>query len=232
MTDGGVSSGPRRLLLLLGPLGAGKGTQATALSRRLGLLHLASGDLFREQARSGTELGRQAARYMERGELVPDDLTIAMFIDRLGRPDAARGAILDGFPRTVGQARALDSVLAGRGERLERVIWLDVPHDEIVRRVAGRWVCPACGTPYHTTDDPPRVAGRCDREGAELIQRADDRPEVVRARLEKQTPPLREVVEHYRAAGIVDVVDGMQQAEAITGQILERLAEPQPTGRR
>jgi adenylate kinase len=231
VTDWGGSSLPRRLLLLLGPLGAGKGTQASALSRRLGLAHLASGDLFRQQARSGTDLGRRAKAYMDRGELVPDDLTIALFMDRLTWPDAARGAILDGFPRTVGQARALDAVLAERGERLERVILIDVPEDEIVRRVAGRWVCPVCQTPYHETDEPPRVAGRCDRDGAELVQREDDRPDVVRARLEKQVPPMREVVEHYRAAGIVDRVDGTQPVKAVTGQLLERLATPQPTRR-
>jgi adenylate kinase len=186
----------RLILLLVGAVGAGKGTQAAILSRELGIPHLASGNLFRAAMAAGTPLGEEARGYMERGELVPDETTIAMFMEQLAKPNAARGAILDGFPRTVRQAGALDDTLASQGERIRRVIYIDVPTDELVRRVAGRWVCPTCGTPYHESTDPPRIAGICDRDGTALRQRDDDRPEVVRARLSRQVPPMLEVVAH------------------------------------
>jgi adenylate kinase len=185
----------RLILLLVGAVGAGKGTQATILARTFGLPHLASGNLFRAAMAAGTPLGEEARVYMERGDLVPDETTIAMFMEELAKPPAARGAILDGFPRTVGQARALDETLAGQGERIRRVIYIEVAIDELVRRVAGRWVCPTCGTPY----------------------------QVVRARLERQVPPMLEVVDHYERAGIVDRLDGTQPIEAVTRDILSRV---------
>jgi adenylate kinase len=225
VTDGpdAPAGGERLILLLVGAVGAGKGTQATILSRELGLPHLASGNLFRAAMAAGTELGENARVYMERGELVPDELTIAMFMDELAKPRAAQGAILDGFPRTVGQAEALDATLARQGERIRRVFSIEVPTDELVRRVAGRWICPTCGTPYHETTDPPRVAGVCDRDGTPLSQRDDDRPEVVRARLERQVPPMLAVVDHYERAGIVDRLDGTRSIDEVTAMILERI---------
>lgn len=227
MTDpgGGPASSPtgRRILLLVGSVGAGKGTQAAALSSELGLAHLASGNLFRQALRDGSQLGEQARAYMERGDLVPDDITIGMFMHELSQPAAARGAILDGFPRTVAQAKALDATLAERGEQIERVISIEVPVEELVARVAGRRVCPVCGTPYHVIGDPPRVPGRCDNDGAELQQRDDDRPEVVRARLAKQVLPMLEVLEYYDQKGIVQHVDGTQPIAAVTDEILEGL---------
>jgi adenylate kinase len=226
VTDSGggpAASSPRRILLLVGSVGSGKGTQAAALTRELRLPHLASGNLFREALRDGTPLGERARVYMERGDLVPDEITIEMFMRELAQPPAVRGAILDGFPRTVAQAQALDATLAARGERIERVISIEVPVEEVVARVAGRRVCPECGTPYHVVGDPPRVAGRCDRDGAELQQRDDDRPEVVRARLAKQVLPMLEVLEYYERAGIVQRVDGTQPIAAVTTEILARL---------
>jgi adenylate kinase len=222
---GGPAASPtgRRILLLVGPVGAGKGTQAAALSGELGLVHLASGNLFRQALRDGSPLGEQARTYMERGDLVPDDITIRMFMHELSQPAAARGAILDGFPRTVAQARALDETLAQLGEVIERVISIEVPVDELVARVAGRRVCPTCGTPYHVDSDPPRVPGRCDNDGAELQQRDDDRPEVVRARLDKQIRPMLEVIDYYDRKGIVQHVDGRQPIPAVTEEILEGL---------
>jgi adenylate kinase len=222
---GGPAASPtgRRILLLVGPVGAGKGTQAAALSGVLGLVHLASGNLFRQALRDGSPLGEQARTYMERGDLVPDDITIRMFMHELSQPAAARGAILDGFPRTVAQAGALDETLAERGEGIERVISIEVPVDELVARVAGRRVCPTCGTPYHVDSDPPRVPGRCDNDGAELQQRDDDRPEVVRARLDKQITPMLEVIDYYDRKGIVQHVDGTQPIDAVTAEILEGL---------
>jgi adenylate kinase len=227
VTDAGggqaASSTGRRILLLVGSVGAGKGTQAAALGQELGLAHLASGNIFRQALRDGSELGMRARTYMERGDLVPDDITIEMFMNELSQPAAARGAILDGFPRTVAQAQALDETLAARGERIERVISIEVPVEELVERVAGRRVCPQCGTPYHVVGDPPRVPGRCDNDGAELQQRDDDRPEVVRARLAKQVVPMLEVLEHYEQRGIVQHVDGTRPIADVTQQILSGL---------
>jgi adenylate kinase len=227
VTDAGprpsTPPGRRRLLLLVGPVGAGKGTQAEALSRRVGLLHLASGDLFRQALRDGTALGERARSYMERGDLVPDEITIEMFMAELARPEAAAGAILDGFPRTVAQAEALDATLAERGQRIEKVISLEVPTEELVARAAGRRVCPTCGTVYHLSGDPPRAEGLCDNDGTPLIQRDDDRPEVVRARLAKQIPPMLEVLAYYERAGIVARIDGSGPADTVSEAILQAL---------
>ena len=231
MTDGVAHTGrdaERLILLLVGAVGAGKGTQASILSRGLGIPHLASGNLFRAAMAAGTPLGETARGYIERGELVPDETTIAMFMDELAKPPATHGAILDGFPRTVGQATALDETLASHGERIRRVFSIEVPTDELVRRVAGRWICPTCGTPYHETTDPPRQAGICDRDGTPLRQRDDDRPEVVRARLERQVPPMLKVVEHYERAGIVDRLDGTQPIDAVTDAIMSRIGAVGP----
>ena len=231
MTEGpvGGSGAERLILLLVGAVGAGKGTQASILSRELGLVHLASGNLFRAALAAGTPLGESAREYMERGELVPDELTIAMFMEELARPAADAGAILDGFPRTVGQARALDETLAAKGERIRRVLYIEVPTEVLVRRVAGRWICPQCNTPYHEDTDPPRVDGQCDRDGTALRQRDDDRPQVVRARLDKQVPPMLAVVEHYERAGIVDRLDGTRPIDVVTEAILSRIGTRAPS---
>jgi adenylate kinase len=215
--------GERVIVLLVGPPGAGKGTQASAISRGLGIPHLASGNLFRAAMEAGTALGDEARHYIERGELVPDETTIGLVMSELAKPAAVRGAVLDGFPRTVAQARALDASLAAQGERVNRVVVIAVPNEELVARLAGRWICPTCGTPYHEVIDPPRVPGRCDREGDELTQREDDRPDVVRARLEQQVPPMLEVVDHYQRLGVVDRIDGARPIEAVTADILGRL---------
>jgi adenylate kinase len=217
------ASARRTIVLLVGPPGAGKGTQATAVSRELGVPHLASGNLFRAAMEAGTPLGTEAKQYMERGELVPDKTTIGLVMEELAKPETARGVVLDGFPRTVAQARALDESLAAGGERVKRVIYIDVPNEELVKRLSGRWVCPTCGTPYHEVSEPPRVPGRCDREGDALVQRDDDRPEVVRARLEQQVPPMREVVDHYVRQRVVDRIDGTQPIEGVTADIVVRL---------
>ena len=211
------------ILVLVGAVGTGKGTQAKILSKEFGLPHLASGNLFRAALAAGTPLGEEARHYMERGELVPDGITINMFMDELARPHASRGAILDGFPRTVGQSVALDETLAKMGEKVDRVIFIEVPPEDIIRRVAGRVVCPTDGTTYHETADPPKVPGICDRDGTPLKQRDDDRPEVVRARLDRQVPPMLAVVDHYERAGIVDRLDGTKPIEAVTRDILSRV---------
>jgi adenylate kinase len=213
------------ILVLVGAVGTGKGTQAKILSKEFGLPHLASGNLFRAALAAGTPLGEEARHYMERGELVPDGITINMFMDELARPHASRGAILDGFPRTVGQSVALDETLAKMGEKVDRVIFIEVPPEDIIRRVAGRLVCPTDGTTYHETADPPKVPGICDRDGTPLKQRDDDRPEVVRARLDQQVPPMLGVVDHYEQLGVATRVDGRQPIEAVTRDILAAVRE-------
>jgi adenylate kinase len=227
VTDAGlgpIAPDGRLILLLIGAVGAGKGTQAELLSAELGVPHLASGDLFRQALRDGTPLGERARAFMERGDLVPDDVTIAMFMEHLSRPEAARGAVLDGFPRTVNQAGALDATLADQGERIAKAIYIDVPNDELVARVSGRSVCPTCGTVYHDVTDPPKAPGICDRDGMPLVRRDDDRPEVVRARLDKQVPPMLEVVEHYRQEGSLARIDGLQPIADVLRDIKAALA--------
>lgn len=213
-----------RVIVLLGAPGAGKGTQAAVLAERLGLPHVSTGELFRAALRDGTPLGATAKGYMERGELVPDEITVAMLLERLAAPDAVRGAILDGFPRTRAQAEALDRALAERRARVDSAPLVDVPEDELYRRLSGRWLCAASGHPYHETAHPPRVAGVCDVDGSPLVQRDDDRPEIVRARLEKQLGALAEVVDHYRAAGVLVPVDGRRTIPEVSADLVARLS--------
>lgn len=216
-----------RVLVLLGAPGAGKGTQAHILARHLGLPRVATGDLFRAALREGTPLGVAAREYMDRGALVPDEITVSMLLERLAAPDAERGVILDGFPRTRGQAEALDQALAERDAEVEAALLVDVPADELLRRLSGRWLCEAAGHTYHETAYPPREAGICDICGSRLIQRDDDRPEVVQARLEKQLGALEAVVDHYRAAGLLQVVDGRRPIAAVSSDLLDCI-EPVP----
>jgi adenylate kinase len=216
-----------RILVLLGAPGAGKGTQAHVLARHLGLPRVATGDLFRAAARDGTPLGIAAQAYMERGELVPDEITIGMLLERLEAPDAGRGVILDGFPRNRPQADALDRALADRGAAVEAALLVDVPADELLRRLTGRWLCSAAGHTYHETAYPPRVPGVCDIDGSALVQRDDDRPEIVQARLHKQLGALADVVEHYRSAGVLRTVDGRRAIAAVTNDLLDAI-EPIP----
>jgi adenylate kinase len=206
-------------IVLLGPPGSGKGTQATALRERWGRPHIASGDLLRAHVKNGTELGEKARPYMERGDLVPDSLIIDMMADRLSRPDAQQGYVLDGFPRTAAQAEALDERLAALGQELDAVISLEVPETEILRRLSGRRICPQCNAIYQLDTMPPRQEGICDRCGAALIQRADEQAEVVSNRLrvyEKQTEPL---LAHYRAQGRLYGVDGTIGVDNVVAEI-------------
>jgi adenylate kinase len=209
------------VIVLLGAPGAGKGTQAPMVAQRLGVPILASGDLLRAVARSGSEVGQEVARIMQSGALVPDATTMGIFLDRLSEPDAARGAILDGFPRTVAQAAALDAALAERGSRVDAAILIDVPQQDLVGRMTGRLVCRADSTHvYNVEFKPPRQPGACDIDGAELYQRADDEPEIVKARLAKQLAPLAEVLAHYRTAGVLRTVDGRQPIDVVTEEVL------------
>ena len=213
------------VVVLLGAPGAGKGTQAPLLATRLGIPAIATGDLFRAAVRDGTALGQEARRYMDAGQLVPDEITVRLLLDRLERPDATAGVILDGFPRTGVQAEALDRALAERAARVGAVVLVDVPADELVRRLSGRWICRAAGHPYHETFSPPRVAGVCDIDGAELYQRVDDRPDTIRARMDQQLGALAEVIDHYRTAGLLRTVDGLQGIDLVAEAIDAALAE-------
>lgn len=208
-------------LVLLGPPGAGKGTQAERLQEELKLPHVASGDLFRENLRNETELGLLAKKYMDKGQLVPDDVTIAMVRERLQRPDCDQGAILDGFPRTQPQAESLDSMLADMGRRLDGVLYIAVPDEELVRRLSGRWICRQCQTPYHTIFSPPAKEGMCDSCGGELYQRDDDKPETVRARLKVYHQQTSLLIDYYRQAGLLVAVDGAGDIETVSTALLE-----------
>ena len=218
------------VVVLLGAPGAGKGTQAEILRKRLSIPHVATGDLFRAAVSEGSAIGLEARRYMERGQLVPDATTIRMVLDRLAQPDAAGGAILDGFPRTAAQAAALDLALVERGTRVDQALLIDVPADELVHRLSGRWICRAAGHVYHETVNPPATPGRCDLDGSELIQRADDRAETIRARLDGQLGALGEVVAHYRASGVLRIVDGRRPigdvAESLLAELRHVASEP------
>lgn len=206
-------------VVLLGPPGAGKGTQASLIARRRGVAHIASGDLFRKHLGEGTKLGKLAKTYMDKGELVPDDVTIRMALERMAEPDAGQGYVLDGFPRTMEQARALDAALDVKGESIDAAPLIEVETEELVRRLAGRWICRTCQTPYHATSSPPKSEGVCDVCGGELYQRDDDKAEVVRARLEtyeRQTAPL---IDYYEAQGKVTRVNGEQAVECVTAEL-------------
>ena len=212
------------VVVLLGAPGAGKGTQAATLADRLGIPHIATGDLFRAAVRDGTDIGREAGDYMSRGELVPDGITVQMLLDRLGRADAAAGAVLDGFPRNREQAVALDTALGARGARVDRAIHIEVPADDLVRRLSGRWTCRAEGHIYHDVSHPPRVLGICDIDGSALYQRDDDRVETIRARLAQQLGALGEVVAYYRERGVLGQVDGRGTIDAVTAAVLAQVA--------
>jgi len=213
--------------ILLGLPGAGKGTQAVLISQETGLAHITSGELFRENIRQQTELGRKAQPFVKQGLLVPDELTVGMLLDRIARPDAVQGFVLDGFPRNVDQAKALDKALAREGKAIDKAIYIEVSTEELVRRLSGRWNCRQCGAVYHEQSMPPEQQGVCDRCGGQLYQREDDRPDVVRTRLEvnlKQMEPLRE---HYRRDGKLVEVDGGLELDQVKRRLLAAMGRPQ-----
>ncbi|MFZ2489218.1 MAG: adenylate kinase [Anaerolineae bacterium] len=210
-------------VIFIGPPGAGKGTQAAMLEKELGLKQVSSGDLFRENLKNQTELGLLAKSYMDRGELVPDDVTIRMVQDRMQRPDTAKGVILDGFPRTLEQASALDAMLASQGSRISLTPVLTVPDDDLIARLTGRRVCRNCGATYHILFNPSKVENVCDACGGELYQRSDDSLETVRNRLYvyyKQTSPL---IGYYYAQGLVKTIDGSQDINVVKQALLDAI---------
>ena len=212
-------------VVLLGPPGAGKGTQAQAIANKLGLPHISSGDIFRENLKNETELGKQAKGYMDRGELVPDDLTVSMIRERLSRPDCAGGALLDGFPRTIAQAKALNEMLAEFHGKVNAVPYIKVPPAVLVERLSGRWTCRSQGHVYHEKYNPPKQPGICDIDGSELYQREDDKAETVANRIAvyfEQTAPL---IDYYQRAGLLLEVDGSQAIDRVTERLLAGLSK-------
>lgn len=209
---------------MLGAPGAGKGTQAALLSDRLGIPHIASGDLFRDNIKRGTPLGTKVKKYLDAGALVPDDVTVAMIADRLSKPDAREGAILDGFPRTRPQAEALDRMLHKQGGQVAAALYIDVDRDELIRRLSGRWLCTkSADHVYHAVAKPPKKEGVCDIDGAPLYQRDDDRPETISARLEQQLPPMFEVIDHYTDRGVLSTVEGDKPMAQVTDDLMHAI---------
>lgn len=212
-------------IIFLGAPGGGKGTQAAAVADKLNLGYVATGDLFRQAIEQETELGAKVKSYVERGALVPDELTIKVVLERISAPDCARGAVLDGFPRTLAQAEALDEALAKQGKSIDRVVYIKVSEGELLRRLSGRWVCRGCQTPYHAVNSPPQVWGRCDKCGGELYQRPDDTDEAIKKRLQvyfTQTAPL---IDYYSATGKLVEVDGEGDVAEVRERIMAVIGE-------
>lgn len=212
-------------VVLLGLPGAGKGTQAARLKDQTGLAHITTGELFRENIRLRTELGKKAQPLVESGALVPDDITIGMLLDRMQSDDTKKGVMFDGFPRTTVQAKALDDALGAEGKQISMAVYIRVSEEELVSRLAGRWSCPKCSAIYHEKSQPPKQAGTCDNCGAQLTQRADDKPDVVRKRLEVNLKNLQPLLDYYGGQGKLKEVDGERDADAITADIKRLLSE-------
>ncbi|MBM3141666.1 MAG: adenylate kinase [Chloroflexi bacterium] len=210
-------------LVFLGAPGAGKGTQAAIISRKLGLAHIASGDLFRQAVDKGTKLEKSVKAYMDKGALVPDEVTIQLISERLNEPDCKSGCVFDGFPRTIEQARALDRMLTSRGEAIDKAIYIEAPEKELLKRLSGRWICRKCQTPYHEVTSPPKVRNICDKCGGELYQRSDDTEETVKERLKVYFAQTTPVLDYYKAEGKLVAVDGKLGIEEVSEKIINAL---------
>jgi adenylate kinase len=213
-------------IIVLGAPGAGKGTQADILCQEMNLPHIASGDLFRQALEERTEVGLLAKSYMEKGELVPDEVTIKMILERINQPDCISGCLLDGFPRTSHQAEVLDEVLKEQGKTIDKAIYIEVPNEELVKRLSGRRLCRVCQTPYHIISSPPKAPEKCDKCGGELYQRSDDREETVKARLGvffAQTVPI---LDYYKKQGKLISVNGNLGIQGVAREIISALKAP------
>lgn len=212
-------------IIMLGAPGAGKGTQAIKIAEKYGIPHISTGDIFRANIKNGTELGKKAKEYMDKGSLVPDELTCDLVVDRIHQDDCANGFVLDGFPRTIPQAEALDKALTKDNEKMDFAIDIEVPDDSIVKRMGGRRACVNCGATYHVVSAPPKVEGICDHCGGKLTVRDDDKPETVQHRLSvyhEQTQPL---IDFYKKAGILHSVDGTKQLDEVFADVVKILGE-------
>ncbi|MFO7995786.1 MAG: adenylate kinase [Dehalococcoidia bacterium] len=210
-------------IVMLGAPGAGKGTQADILSQEMNLPHIASGDLFRQALEEKTEVGLLAKSYMDKGELVPDEITIRMILERIDKPDCASGCLFDGFPRTLRQAEVLDKALKEQGKSIDKAIYIEVPNEQLVKRLSGRWLCRTCQTPYHTTSSPPKTPGKCDKCGGELYQRSDDNEETVKERLNvffAQTVPI---LDYYEKQNKLIRINGNLGIQGVANEIISAL---------
>jgi adenylate kinase len=212
-------------VVLLGLPGAGKGTQAALLKESLGLPHVTTGDLFRENIANETELGKQARPFYDAGDLVPNELTIGMLLDRIKQPDCANGCMFDGYPRNVEQAVALDQALTSAGKNIEKALYIKVSEEELVRRLSGRWLCPKCAAVYHEVSQPPATPGICDKCGSELTQRSDDKPDVVRNRLKVNMGNMQPLVDYYTGQGKLTAINGERDPEAVTADLKRALED-------
>ncbi len=210
-------------IVFLGPPGAGKGTQAKMIAEKYGIPQISTGDMFREHLSKGTELGKKAKEYMDKGALVPDEIVLDMVEERLKQPDCEKGFILDGFPRTVPQAEALDKLLEKLGKKIDYAILIDVPDEELVKRLTGRRTCKKCGMMYHVMFKPPKEEGKCDVCGGELYQRADDNEETVRNRLKVYHEQTEPIIAYYEKKGVLHRIDGMGSIEEIFNRIVQLL---------
>ena len=207
-------------IIMLGAPGAGKGTQAQMIAEKYGIPHISTGDIFRANIKNGTELGKKAKEYMDKGELVPDELTVLLLLDRVANEDCKNGYVLDGFPRTIPQADVLDTELTKLGDKVDYAVNVDVPDENIVRRMSGRRACLKCGATYHIEHIKPKTEGICDKCGSELVQRPDDKPETVQNRLSvyhEQTQPL---IDYYNNKNILKTVDGTQDMQKVFNDIV------------
>jgi adenylate kinase len=210
-------------IIFLGAPGSGKGTQAAYVAQKLNLVHIATGDLFRQAVEQGTGLGTKVKSYMEKGVLVPDQITIQVVLECISAPDCEPGVVLDGYPRNLKQAEALDRALVQKSKAIDKVVYIRVPEEELIKRLGGRWICRHCQVPYHAIDSPPKVGGRCDKCGGELYQRPDDTVEVVKKRLEvyfAQTAPL---IDYYNQAGKLLEIDGEGDVSEVGNRIIVAL---------
>jgi adenylate kinase len=213
----------RKMIVLLGPPGAGKGTQAEILRDQLKLTHVSTGDLFRENVCNQTDLGKLAKSYMDRGELVPDDVTIAMVKDRISRPDCEKGVLLDGFPRTPAQADALSVMLGDLGDKVSGVPYISAPTEVLIERLSGRWTCRAVGHIYHIKNKPPKMSGICDEDGSELYQRDDDKTETVANRIRVYLEKTAPLIDYYKQCGLLIELDGTLPPGMVSGQIMAKV---------
>lgn len=212
-------------IIMLGAPGAGKGTQAKKIAEKYGIPHISTGDIFRANIKEGTELGKKAKSYMDQGLLVPDELTCDLVVDRISQPDAARGYVLDGFPRTIPQAEALTEALKKRGEAIDYAVNVEVPDSNIINRMSGRRACLSCGATYHLTYNPPKAEGICDNCQSELVLRDDDKPETVKKRLDVYHAQTQPLIDYYKAAGALREVDGTQDIDVVFQDIVKILGE-------
>ncbi len=213
-------------IIILGAPGAGKGTQVDILSQEMNLSHIASGDLFRQALEERTEVGLLAKSYMDKGQLVPDEITIRMILERIAKPDCASGCLFDGFPRTLRQAEVLDRAFKEQGKNIDKAIYIEVPSEQLVQRLSGRWLCRTCQTPYHTISSPPKTPGKCDKCGGELYQRSDDNEETVKERLNvffAQTVPI---LDYYEKQSKLIRVDGNRDIKGVASEIISALKAP------